>query len=378
METIAIIGGMYGDEGKGLITDYLCGHLVDKSKSLAVVRFQGGAQSGHTVVTPSGRRHIFSHFGSGTLLGVPTILSSKFVCNPYIFLTEYKELRNFNPIVYIDPECYITTPYDVMYNRKLERVRGDKRHGSVGIGFGQTIEREEVGKISLRYKDIHNSESFLLNKLHEIQSWYEETYSYFREKVDHRLAVIHMFKFRALTYSFTRLFTDNLIFEGGQGLGLDMEYGEFPHVTRSRTGIHHALEFCDNYNIRLDGVIYATRSYTTRHGAGPLNMEDNNYYHHINDETNKENEFQGKLRVAPFDFDLFSHLTGKDTSHDRFTGIAKYAMTCVDQIPKTKKSKMRIAGVLLEMEYYEYENYINGTFDLVSYGPTRNDVIDNG
>ena len=65
MKAYAVIGANYGDEGKGLITDYLCRQVENP----LVIRFNGGAQAGHTVTTPEGIRHIFSHFGSGTLAG---------------------------------------------------------------------------------------------------------------------------------------------------------------------------------------------------------------------------------------------------------------------------------------------------------------------
>ena len=70
----AIIGANYGDEGKGLLTDY----YAAKSKHSVVVRFNGGPQAGHTVVTPEGKRHVFSHYGSGTLAGAQTFLSKHF------------------------------------------------------------------------------------------------------------------------------------------------------------------------------------------------------------------------------------------------------------------------------------------------------------
>ena len=82
-----VIGANFGDEGKGLVTDYLCSQGAG-----VVVRFNGGAQAGHTVVTPEGERHVFRHFGSGTFLGVPTFLSQFFVCNPILFFEERKQL----------------------------------------------------------------------------------------------------------------------------------------------------------------------------------------------------------------------------------------------------------------------------------------------
>ena len=66
MTAQVIIGANYGDEGKGLISDY----LVDREQAKIVIRFNGGAQAGHTVVTLDGKRHVFKHFGSGTFQGI--------------------------------------------------------------------------------------------------------------------------------------------------------------------------------------------------------------------------------------------------------------------------------------------------------------------
>lgn len=395
MKTIAVIGGGYGDEGKGLITDWLCNRMIHRGVwvgekpirtpwKCAVVRFQGGAQSGHTVVTPKGERHIFSHFGSGTLLGIPTILSSKFVCNPYIFLKEHTELTKYWPVVYVDENCYLTTPYDVNFNRELERSRGEDRHGSVGVGFGETIEREEVGGVSLRYKDLYMKTTSILGKLFEISEYYakrcknlginDKKIRY--DNFNNLEIAVDLKNFRALTYSIReKNVPEYLVFEGGQGLGLDMKYGEFPHVTRSRTGIHHALEFCKNFNRRLDGVVYVTRSYTTRHGAGSLLGERTDGFNHIVDTTNISNEFQGKLRFAPFNLSGFIERTGKDTD-SKFSGFAKYAMTCVDQISEDGWSIIT-DGNEDKFSKDEYINYIKGTFDIISFGPTRDDIKEN-
>ena len=62
-----VIGANFGDEGKGLMTDYFCAEAIKKNESCIVALCNGGAQRGHTVVTPDGTRHVFHHFGSGTI-----------------------------------------------------------------------------------------------------------------------------------------------------------------------------------------------------------------------------------------------------------------------------------------------------------------------
>jgi adenylosuccinate synthase len=133
----AVIGGQLGDEGKGLITDFLSNHLT------LVVRFNGGAQAGHTVVLPDGRRHEFHHFGAGCFKAACTLLSRHFIVNPLLYAKEYHspELKGIRKTVYVDPRCRVTTPLDMMLNTLVEERRGAQRHGSCGVGINETVTR---------------------------------------------------------------------------------------------------------------------------------------------------------------------------------------------------------------------------------------------
>src|SRR5690606_12238557 len=105
----AVIGIGFGDEGKGITTDFLC----SRSRNPIVVRFSGGHQAGHTVVL-NGVRHVFSNFGSGTLRGAPTYWAKYCTVNPIGIINELDSLikKGITPKLYIDEKCPITTPYD--------------------------------------------------------------------------------------------------------------------------------------------------------------------------------------------------------------------------------------------------------------------------
>src|SRR6266566_4843827 len=100
------------------MVDYLTSRLGGNK---VVVRFNGGAQAGHTVIA-NGKRHVFSHFGSGTLAGADTFFAKHFVCNPILYWKELRQLYDLGikPTVVIDPRCYITTPYDMLINQLVE------------------------------------------------------------------------------------------------------------------------------------------------------------------------------------------------------------------------------------------------------------------
>ena len=163
MSTVdVVIGAGYGDEGKGLMTDY----LASKGKS-TVVRFNGGAQASHTVVR--GIRHAFSHFGAGALAGADTFLSKFFVVNPFLFKKEREVLHEKGvqlTTVAIDKECLVTTPYDIITNQLLEHVRDHQSHGSCGVGFGATIDRHEKNpSLTIKVSDMLCGEQYLRAKL---------------------------------------------------------------------------------------------------------------------------------------------------------------------------------------------------------------------
>ena len=135
MKATAVIGANFGDEGKGAVT----AHLVGAAPATSIVgRFNGGAQAGHTVVTPR-RRHVFHHFGSGTLAGAASFLSRHFIVNPFLWEKERDELGHAELLV--DPSAMLTTPFDMLLNQVAERKRGDGRHGSCGIGINETVTR---------------------------------------------------------------------------------------------------------------------------------------------------------------------------------------------------------------------------------------------
>lgn len=294
-----VIGSSFGDCGKGLVTDWLCSQGAG-----IVVRFNGGCQAGHTVVTPDGERHVFRHFGSGTFLEVPTYLSSFFVCNPILFFEERAQLieLGFHPEVYAHPDCLITTFMDMLINQAKEIERGSKRHGSCGIGFHETICRSQVPELKITLSDLWNGGKRLESQLTEICGKYAK----FRtgESYNNTLAIEEFI-------ACCRHFADCVnplgiaqckdpVFEGAQGLQLDQDNKEFfPHVTHSKTGMHNVEILCKQAGITQKEIYYVSRTYLTRHGAGPLPNEDPELS--FFDDTNHQTQFQGDLRFAPLD-----------------------------------------------------------------------------
>jgi len=394
-KVIAVIGAGYGDEGKGLMTDY----FSSKHSSGIVIRSNGGAQAGHTVTTPKGRRHVFSHFGSGTFNGTPTFLSSFFVSNPFLFEKEHKafvEEFNIKPKIYVDPESSVTIPYDMLVNQTMENLRGDDIHGSCGVGFGETLERVLMG-YSLTVGDLEyfstqgNLADELTPYLHEIRKDYVPTRigkshasDEFNEIIESEELLENFFgacryMLGNITITTPERFSINtLIFEGAQGLLLDMDYGYFPHVTRSNCGMRNISEILKRIPGEHDVTAhYITRAYTTRHGAGPLDGEVEKFSHNIVDKTNVKNEFQGALRFAPLDTELFNSITTKDfLNYAPRDAKTSTVITCLDQLGSSIELIQN-----RRVETFHTINFIDSVKKTkngyLSYGPTRDDVTKN-
>lgn len=324
MSTKAVIGLQFGDEGKGLVTDYLC----SKATNPIVVRFSGGHQAGHTVVH-NGIRHIFSNFGAGTLRGVPTFFSEFCTISPIGIRNEYKILneKGIIPLLYISEKCPVVTPYDQYFNRKIERTN---QHGSCGTGFGATLQREE-DHYHLTFADLFHP-SVLRIKMKAIREYY-------RHHNDHELDLREFYEgcdFLTDSYCIVKhdlmsmpFGFDDYIFEGSQGLLLDQNFGFFPNVTRSNTGSKNIEALIPPQAFLNTEFYIVTRAYQTRHGNGPMTNEDNP--HNIKEnpnETNVTNAWQGKFRRSLLDLDLIEYALSKDRGIINRTLV----ITCMDQM----------------------------------------------
>ena len=342
-----VIGANFGDEGKGLMTDYFCAEAINRKENCIVVLSNGGAQRGHTVVTPDGVRHVFHHFGSGTLAGAATYFGVKYILNPMTFRKEYEELKamGFTPVVYADPNCMWSTPYDMIANQIIEDSRGDNRHGSCGMGIWETILRYESNVLTESLRSFNELKTW--TQIHLLKCVRERCLSkrldginkeIMKEWTDILLSdnLIHRFiedvKFMCNHITWKEdgylQFWDNVIFENGQGLLLDQnqtKYGD--NTTPSNTGIKNPYymikRIMPNANVE---VCYVTRTYMTRHGAGDFESECNKAEINslMEDRTNVPNQYQGSIRYGWLNV---NELVERIKADIRFTGKSGYEVS---------------------------------------------------
>lgn len=335
MPNAAVIGLGFGDEGKGAVTDWLCSQ--DQTHT-SVVRFSGGHQAAHTV-NIAGAEHVFSNFGSGTLRGCPTYWGPQCTFDPVGFCRELEVLKGTEactlvPSVFVNPQCRVVTPYDVLANH----TSPERAHGTTGTGFWKTIERNQNG-VTLTFQELIELSSntpitpFRI-KMAEISRYYNlcgEGSPFLNDFYNAVIQVTKLLSRRVVVIGDTPPL-GNVVFEGSQGLLLDKDIGFFPHVTPSKTNLANILSMgC----LPPKELYLVTRAYQTRHGAGPMTNEglpldaEEAY-----ESATKHNPFQGSLRRTVLDLHLLRYAVEKGVDADCAKyGITKnLVVTCLDQM----------------------------------------------
>ena len=309
----------FGDAGKGTVTDFLA---RDQDVGL-VVRFNGGAQAGHNVITPDGRHHTFSQFGAGSFVpGVRTLLGPDFLLHPWGMAIEADHLAAAGLTdawsrTAVDRRARVITPYQQATNRIREQLRGAGAHGTCGIGIGEcAADALHHPEDALRAGDLQSPDR--LRKRLEAQrdrkraelamlpgarrlpdhTLFDDT-----ELIDRVIAAWQDVAERMWLSSAAE--TDHMlrqhprvVFEGAQGVLLDEDWGFHPHTTWSRCTPQAALPLLDDRPITRLGVSRVT---TVRHGAGPLPTFDPALTAALPEPHNDSGGWQGRFRVGALD-----------------------------------------------------------------------------
>lgn len=290
MKTQIVLGTFFGDEGKGSTVQWLCKEAIDRGEKPLVIRFSGGSQAGHRIVC-NGIEHVCSSFGSGTLLGVPTYLNENVMIDPISTKIEFEQLqkKGITPKLYAHPQVSIITPYDVAANQSDKEVLAN---GSCGEGIYHTFVRGITGnKLSLSGVFFNPKMALLLAR-----NFFEADIN---DELDGKFieAIEWLKSFVVITEE--PIDCDTRIFEGSQGLLLDMDCGFMPHCTPSRVGLNGMPKTC----LRGSEVFMVMRPYLTRHGHGykPARADMVLEYFSLDEPTNRDDGFQGVFKRGLFD-----------------------------------------------------------------------------
>jgi len=281
MSATLIVGGQWGDEGKAKIVDFL---MKDHD---VVIRYQGGANAGHTVVTSQGR-FAFHLIPSGVLYPhVKGVLGNGMVIDPFAFIDELHELISVGidveNRVFISSSAQVVMPYHKLLDNLYESELKEKKIGSTGKGIGPAY-TDKYSRRGLRFS------CFLLDK--------DELFEEVKGRVEFANRILSLFNTPPLspekiasevvgirdlishfivdTYELVYSFKEQkqrILLEGAQGTLLDIDHGTYPYVTSSNCTVGGALTGSGLVPSDITRAIGVFKSYVTRVGNGPFPTE---------------------------------------------------------------------------------------------------------
>jgi adenylosuccinate synthase len=338
----------FGDAGKGATVDF----LVRDRRADLVVRFNGGAQAGHNVVSPAGDHHTFSQIGAGTFVpGTQTLLGPDFVLHPGALLIESRRLETLGvpdalARTHIDRRALVISPFQQAAGRLRELRRGDLAHGTCGVGVGETVSDSLAGaRDIIRAADLDDPHR-IARKLASQRRRKQRELPSAGDPLDPRAAVERSIlenanivdrtveswgclprQCRLLAPEATpRLIRDaaTVVFEGAQGALLDQDRGFHPHTTWSDCTPRGAQALLRGIHAAVNriGVL---RSYMVRHGHGPFPTHDPEFDGRYPEIHNDDRGWQGRVRRGPLDFVLLRYAL------EVCGGAEGLALNCLDR-----------------------------------------------
>ena len=280
-KNVVIIGTQWGDEGKGKIVDLLTEDVA------AVVRFQGGHNAGHTLVI-DGKKTVLHLIPSGILHdGVNCLIGNGVVISLSALMLEASKLIENGIPVYdrlkISSGCPIILPSHEALDAAKEKKLGGSAIGTTGRGIGPVYE-DKVARRALRISDLLDTEklsskllvildyhNFLLKNYYGVDELiYDEIYN---DLLVQRETVIPLIDDISRTLEDLQIQEKNILFEGAQGVFLDIDHGTYPYVTSSNTVAAAASIGTGLGPKDLTHILGIVKAYTTRVGSGPFPTE---------------------------------------------------------------------------------------------------------
>ncbi len=416
MVVTVILGGQFGDEGKGRIVDYLA-----KSHHI-IVRFQGGANAGHTVVVGN-KRYVFHLLPSGILWkDKVNVIASGVAVDPEILYEEIISLGGLENLL-ISKRATVVLRTHKFLDEAQEKYRKGKKVGTTKRGIGPAYS-DTTARINLTMEEFIRNEEKIIDLLKFHLVLLENVYNYKTDfnvqKYLEKLRPIRGFLARYLENTEYYLNEElekgkKILLEGAQGTMLDIRFGTYPFVTSSNTTIGGAIIGTGIPPKQINRVIGVFKAYLTRVGSGPMPSEINGKIAEYIRKVGKEyGATTGRpRRIGWFDLVMAKYscmVNGFDeialTKVDVLSGIKKIKIatayeinseetkrfpSSIEELRETKPIYEELEGwekfdrrLIKRFEdlptnlkrFVEYlEEKLNTRISMVSYGPRREDIV---
>ena len=278
-QCVVVVGAQWGDEGKGKIVDVLA------ERADLVVRYQGGANAGHTVDTGEAKSFVLHQIPSGILQGAVCVVGNGVVLDPEQLFAELDALEargvRTEQKLHVSDRAHLTLPYHKLLDRAREKR---EQIGTTGRGIGPTYE-DKYGRRGLRVGDLRNlarAQELVRARVDAANQMLAmlgagsehasaEEHVHLLERLAPRLLPLAVDSGRVVWDALQR--GESVLLEGAQGALLDVDHGTYPYVTSSNTTAGGAAVGVGIGPTAIDAVLGVVKAYTTRVGNGPLPTE---------------------------------------------------------------------------------------------------------
>ena len=356
MSSIVIMGSQWGDEGKGKMTDWLA------QKADMIVRYQGGNNAGHTIAF-NGKTYKLQLIPSGIFEPQKiNVIGNGVVVNPKALLSELQMLKDAGVTpsnLKISSRAHLILPYHIQLDIAQEKQRGDQKVGTTHNGIGPAY-MDKAARIGIRMCDLLEKDTFATKlkenlaqknalfekiydeKLFDFDSLFDEYYEYGQQLKDY-VTDTSVLVNEAISAG------KNVLFEGAQGIMLDLDHGTYPYVTSSNPVVGGALAGAGVGPQSLTKMVGVCKAYSTRVGEGPFPTElTNETGDWIREKAHEYGTVTGRpRRIGWFDAVAMRHAK-------RVSGMNCLSLNLLDIFTGLKKVKICTAYMLdgKQIDYY--------------------------
>ncbi len=360
MSKVSVILGLnYGDEGKGKVSTYLA-----KDCDIAL-RCTGGNNAGHTVVF-NNEKFVFHLIPSGILNNIDAVIGNGVVIDPRVLFEEIEILKNYHvdlSKLHISTRAHLIFPYHILEDKLQEDLKGDDKVGTTARGIGPCY-MDKANRIGLRVTDMYHDD-FEKKLRRNIQNKNAIFKLYNYELIDEDKVVNDYLNYRDLmkpyvmdTVSYLHKQIENnknIVCEGAQATGLDMDLGDYPMVTSSNPTIG-GIQTGSGLSSKVINKIYGVcKAYASRVGEGPFITEQKNA---IGDEIRELGHEYGATTKRPRRCGWMDLVYLKYAVN--VNGVTDLALNHLDTIGKMQSVKLCVGYKFRDKIYDEYSDDIIG------------------
>lgn len=356
MSSVVVVGSQWGDEGKGKITDFL------SQNAEVIARYQGGDNAGHTIAF-DGKTYKLRLIPSGIFYSDKiSVIGNGVVLNPKSLVTELKYLHD-NGVstdnLRISNRAHVILPYHIVLDGLQEAAKKDNKIGTTNKGIGPAY-MDKAARVGIRVADLLEKDTFgekLRTNLEEKNRLFEKMYGHEPLKFEDIFEEYYEYGQELKDYvtDTSVILNDALdsgkrvLFEGAQGVMLDIDQGTYPFVTSSNPVAGGVTIGSGVGPAKIDKVVGACKAYTSRVGDGPFPTE---LHDEIGDHIREVGHEYGTVTKRPRRIGWFDSVVMRHSK--RVSGLTNLCLNCVDVLTGLDEIKICTAYELNGEKIYHY------------------------